>query len=69
MSQSYTQQEVRERAAMILAMPTGIRYGVINEFHNMAAGETEYGLRAKYYPGKPDSFFKEVLLIVEGGGQ
>jgi len=67
MSKSYTQQEVEDRAARILALPTGIRYGTINEFHNMASGESEYGLREKYYPGKPDSFFKEVLLIVERG--
>ena len=66
---TYTQQEVKERAARILSMPAGLRYGTINEFHNMAAGESEYGIREKYYPGKPDSFFKEVLLIVEGGGQ
>ena len=67
MTKSYTQQEVKERAQRILSMPAGLRYGTINEFHNMAAGESEYGIRDKYYPGKPNQFFKDVLAIVTGG--
>ncbi len=67
MTKSYTQQEVEERAQRILNMPPLMRSGTINEFYNMADGESEFGIREKYYPGKPDSFFKEVLLIVEGG--
>ena len=67
MSNSYTQQEVKERAERILRLPPMTRAGTINEFYNMADGESEFGIREKYYPGKPDSFFKEVLLIVEGG--
>ena len=67
MSNSYTQQEVKERAARILSLPPLTRAGTINEFYNMAEGESEFGIREEYYPGKPNSFFREVLLIVEGG--
>jgi hypothetical protein len=67
MSKSYTQQEVKERAQRILNMTPFMRSGTINEFHNMAAGESEHGIREKYYPGKPDSFFREVLQEVERG--
>jgi hypothetical protein len=71
MSQPYTQQEVKERAARILALPTGIRHGTVNEFHDMAAGESAYGIREEYYSGMPDQFFKDVLAlcskISEGG--
>jgi hypothetical protein len=64
MSKSYTQQEVEARAARILAQSTGIRLGTINEFYNMAAGESEYGLREKYYPNMPNQFFKDVLKVI-----
>jgi len=64
MSQSYTQQEVQARAARILAQSTGIRLGTINEFYSMAEGGSEYGLREKYYPGKPNQFFKDVLKVI-----
>ena len=67
MSKSYTQQEVEDRAQRILNLPPMTRAGVINEFYNMAEGESEFGIREEYYPGKPNSFFREVLLIVEGG--
>ena len=48
-------------------MPAGLRYGTINEFYNMAEGESEFGIREEYYPGKPNQFFKDVLAIVTGG--
>ena len=64
---SYTQQEVKARAARILSMPAGLKYGTINEIHDMAEGGSAHGIREEYYPGKPDSFFKEVLLIVKRG--
>ena len=64
---TYTQQEVRQRAERILNMSAGLRYGTINEIRDMAAGGSADGIREEYYPGKPDSFFREVLLIVEGG--
>jgi len=64
---TYTQQEVRQRAERILNMPAGLRYGTINEIQDMADGGNAEGIREQYYPGKPDSFFREVLLIVERG--
>ena len=64
---TYTKQEVKQRAERILKMPAGLRYGTINEIHDMAEGGNASGIREEYYPGKPDSFFKEVLLIVERG--
>ena len=67
MSQSYTQQEVKARAEYILRLPPMTRAGTINEFYNMADGESEFGIREKYYPGKPNQFFKDVLAIVTGG--
>ena len=67
MTKSYTQQEVKDRAQRILNLPPMTRAGTINEFHNMADGESEFGIREKYYPGKPNQFFKDVLAIVTGG--
>ena len=64
---TYTQQEVKQRAERILNMPAGLRYGTINEIQDMAEGGNAEGIREQYYPGKPDSFFREVLLIVERG--
>jgi hypothetical protein len=64
---TYTQQEVQARAARILSMPAGLKHGTINEFHDMASGESAYGIREEYYPGKPNQFFKDVLAIVTGG--
>jgi hypothetical protein len=64
---TYTQQEVKQRAERILNMPASLRYGTINEIQDMADGGNAEGIREQYYPGKPDSFFREVLLIVEGG--
>lgn len=64
---TYTQQEVKQRAERILNMPAGLRYGTINEIQDMADGGNAEGIREQYYPGKPDSFFREVLLIVERG--
>jgi len=64
MTQSYTQQEVQARAARILAQPTSLRLGTINEFHDMAAGESAYGVREQYYPGKSNQFFKDVLKVI-----
>ena len=63
----YTQQEVKQRAQRILSMPAGLKYGTINEISDMAHGGNAGGIREQYYPGKPDSFFKEVLAIVDGG--
>ena len=65
MSKSYTQQEVEERAKRILSQSAGLRRGTINEFRNMANGETEYGIRETYYPGKPNQVFSDVLAIIE----
>jgi len=67
MSKSYTQQEVEDRAQHILSLPPMTRAGTINEFYNMAEGESEFGIREEYYPGKPNQFFKDVLTIVTGG--
>ena len=64
---TYTQQEVKQRAERILNMPASLRYGTINEIQDMADGGNAEGIREQYYPGKPDSFFREVLLIVERG--
>jgi len=64
---TYTQQEVKQRAERILNMPASLRYGTINEIQDMADGGNAEGIREQYYPGKPDSFFREVLLIVEEG--
>ena len=50
-----------------LNMSAGLRYGTINEIQDMAEGGNAEGIREQYYPGKPDSFFREVLLIVERG--
>ena len=63
----YTQQEVKQRAQLILSMPAGLKYGTINEIADMAHGGNAGGIREQYYPGKPDSFFKEVLIIVNRG--
>ena len=65
MSQSYTQQEVEERAKRILSQSGNLRLGTINQFYNMANGQSEYGLRETYYPGKPNQFFSDVLAIIE----
>jgi len=64
---TYTQQEVKQRAERILNMPPILRAGTVNEIQDMADGGNAEGIREQYYPGKPDSFFREVLLIVEGG--
>ena len=64
---SYTQQEVTERAQRILSQPFGLRLGTINEFNDMASGGSAYGIREQYYPGKPDSFFRDVLKLVNKG--
>ena len=66
---TYTQQEVKARAARILSMPAGLKYGTINEIHDMAEGGSAHGIREEYYPGKPDSFFREVLREVRRGEQ
>jgi len=63
----YTHQEVKQRAQRIMSMPAGLKYGTINEIADMAHGGNAGGIREQYYPGKPDSFFKEVLAIVNGG--
>jgi len=65
MMKLYTQQEVKARAARILSMPAGIRLGTINEFRDMATGDTAYGIREEYYPDKPNQFFKDVLSIID----
>ena len=64
MMKLYTQQEVKARAARILSMPAGLKHGTINEFHDMASGESAYGIREEYYPGKPNQFFKDVLKVI-----
>jgi len=64
---TYTQQEVKQRAERILNMPPLLKAGTINEMHDMAEGGNAEGIREQYYPGKPDSFYREVLLIVERG--
>jgi len=64
MMKLYTQQEVKARAARILSMPAGIRLGTINEFRDMATGDTAYGIREEYYPDKPNQFFKDVLKVI-----
>ena len=61
---SYTQEEVDRKAMQILAIPGAMKYTTINEITNMAEGSSEYGLREKYYPGKPDQFFKDVLEVI-----
>jgi len=63
----YTHQEVKQRAQRIMSMPAGLKYGTINEIADMAHGGNAGGIREQYYLGKPDSFFKEVLVIVNGG--
>ena len=63
---SYTQQEVIDRANRILSQPTTLRAGTINEFDLMAEG-VNTDIRQQFYAGKPDKFFKEVLAIVNGG--
>ncbi len=67
MKKSYTLKEVRQRAETILSQPATIRFGTINEFCDMAEGGDANGIRQQYYPGKSDSFFKEVLAIIDGG--
>ena len=67
MSKSYTQQEVKERAERILNMPPLLKAGTINEIQVMSEGGSADGIRNQYYPGKPDSFFREVLRELEGG--
>ena len=64
---TYTKQEVKQRAERILNLPPMTRAGTINEFYKLADGESEFGIREKYYPGKPNQFFKDVLAIVTGG--
>jgi len=64
---TYTQQEVKERAERILNMPPLLKAGTINEIHVMSEGGSAHGIREQYYPGKPDSFFREVLREVERG--
>ena len=65
----YTHQEVKQRAQRIMSMPAGLKYGTINEIADMAHGGNADGIRAQYYPGKPDSYFKAILAIVDGGDQ
>jgi hypothetical protein len=67
MSKSYTQEEVQARAERILSMPAGLKYGTINEFRDMANGESAYGIREEYYPGMPDQFFIDVLAAIARG--
>ena len=67
MKKTYTLKEVKMRAEHILSMPAGLKYGTINEIADMAHGGNAGGIREQYYPGKPDSFFKEVLAIVDRG--
>ena len=67
MTKSYTQQEVEERAKRILSMPSGLKYGTVNEFFDMACGGDASGIRQQYYVGKPDNFFRDVLVIINGG--
>ena len=64
---TYTQQEVIDRANRILNMDAGLRHGTINEFFDMACGGNAYGIREQYYIGKPDNFFRDVLVIINGG--
>ena len=63
---SYTQQEVIDRANHILSMPFTLRAGTINEFDLMAEG-VNTDVRQQFYAGKPDRYFREVLAIVNGG--
>ena len=66
---TYTLKEVKMRAQLILSMPAGLKYGTINEIADMAHGGNADGIREQYYPGKPDSYFKAILAIVDGGDQ
>jgi hypothetical protein len=63
---SYTQQEVIDRANRILSQPTTLRAGTINEFDLMAEG-VNTDIRQQFYAGKPDNFFRDVLVIINGG--
>ena len=67
MKKTYTRKEVQLRAERILSQSPTIRAGTINEFYDMSEGGNACGIREQYYPGKPDSFFKEVLAIIDGG--
>ena len=62
---SYTQKEVEERAQRILSMPITFRSGTINQFHMLAEGLDDDGIRDEYYPGKPNKFFADVLALIE----
>ena len=64
---SYTQQEVIDRANRILSQPVTLRTGTVNQFCDMACGGDACGIRQKYYVGKPDNFFRDVLVIINGG--
>jgi hypothetical protein len=64
---SYTQQEVIDRANRILSQPVTLRTGTVNEFFDMACGGNAGGIRYLYYSGKPDNFFRDVLVIINGG--
>jgi hypothetical protein len=67
MSKSYTKQEVKQRAERILNLPPMTRAGTVNEFFDMACGGNAGGIRHMYYSGKPDNFFRDVLVIINGG--
>ena len=64
---SYTQQEVVDRANRVLSQPVTLRTGTVNEFFDMACGGNGGGIRHMYYSGKPDNFFRDVLVIINGG--
>ncbi len=66
MSKSYTQEEVNQKAQNVLRMrPNSLtRLSTINELEYMAEGEDLPGIRAEFYPGKPDQFFRDVLKVI-----
>ena len=59
-----TKEEVTERADRINSMPSIQKYGVINEFHEMAEGGSAFGIREEYYPDWSNQDFAEVLKLL-----
>jgi hypothetical protein len=60
-----TKEDIAERVNRIKSMPSIQRYGVINEYHEMAGGGSAYGIREEYYPDWSNQDFAEVLRLLE----
>ena len=59
-----TREEIIERAERVKAMSGIHKYGIINEYREMAEGGSAYRVREEYYPDWSDQDFVEVLKLL-----